>query len=174
MLIYKCFVLFVENIQEANKQHRNVLCNFKIEKEISKVRTQDSWTRKSGLSGSWFPFGNLAADQSSCVCLSAYLCIFVSVIPISCNRYCHSPTQPKLNPTSVGLTTLLLCYPPTHHNKLLLTSAWRQADVSMTSRRPRMRGTRRPRRLPQLVGPVWEESCCWEQVFPQTDFMAQF
>ena len=57
---------------------------------------------------------------------------------------------------------------------LLLTSAWRQADVSMTSRRPRMRGTRRPQRLPQLVGPVWEESCCWEQVFPQTDFMAQF
>ena len=135
MLIYKCFVLFVENIQEANKQHRNVLCNFKIEKEISKVRTQDSWTRKSGLSGSWFPFGNLAADQSSCVCLSAYLCIFVSVIPISCNRYCHSPTQPKLNPTSVGLTTLLPCYPPTpphpHTNFCLrqpgarLTSAWR-------------------------------------------------
>ena len=93
MLIYKCFVLFVENIQEANKQHRNVLCNFKIEKEISKVRTQDSWTRKSGLSGSWFPFGNLAADQSSCVCLSAYLCIFVSVRPISCNQYFLTDTD---------------------------------------------------------------------------------
>ena len=26
--------------------------------------------------------------------------------------YCHSPTQPKLNSTGVGLTTLLLCYPP--------------------------------------------------------------
>ena len=92
-VIYKRFVLFVENIQEANKQHRNVLCNFKIEKEISKVRTQDSWTRKSGLSGSWFPFGNLAVDQSSCVCLSAYLCIFVSVRPISFNQYFLTDTD---------------------------------------------------------------------------------
>lgn len=32
--------------------------------------------------------------------------------PIRTSSYCHSPTQPKLNSTRVGLTTLLLSYPP--------------------------------------------------------------
>ena len=26
--------------------------------------------------------------------------------------YCHSPTQPQLNSTRIGVTTLLICYPP--------------------------------------------------------------